>query len=167
MDGVLTFSLTEMLRLVKCVMITPLLTSRREIAPSPRRPQGALEFFSCTRHILHLPMQGWGFPHGSVGKESTGNAGDAGRSGFNSQVRKIPWRRAWQPTPVFSPGESHGQSSLMTPIGSDTTKVTEPHACNGMLMYASIPYPQGCLKFPQVWKYLPFSRQSLAHVCVQ
>jgi len=28
-------------------------------------------------------------------------------------VRKIPWRRAWQPTPVFLPGESHGQRSLM------------------------------------------------------
>ena len=27
-------------------------------------------------------------------------------------VRKIPWRRAWQPTPVFLPGESHGQRSL-------------------------------------------------------
>ena len=28
-------------------------------------------------------------------------------------VRKIPWRRAWQPTPVFLPGESHGQRSLV------------------------------------------------------
>ena len=27
-------------------------------------------------------------------------------------VGKIPWRRAWQPTPVFLPGESHGQRSL-------------------------------------------------------
>ena len=27
-------------------------------------------------------------------------------------VRKIPWRRAWQPTPVFFPGESHRQRSL-------------------------------------------------------
>ena len=26
---------------------------------------------------------------------------------------KMPWRRAWQPTPVFLPGESHGQRSLM------------------------------------------------------
>ena len=26
-------------------------------------------------------------------------------------VRKIPWRRAWQPTPVFLPGESYGQRS--------------------------------------------------------
>ena len=25
---------------------------------------------------------------------------------------KIPWRRKWQPTPVFLPGESHGQRSL-------------------------------------------------------
>ena len=26
---------------------------------------------------------------------------------------KIPWRRAWQPTPIFLPGESHGQRSLV------------------------------------------------------
>ena len=27
-------------------------------------------------------------------------------------VGKVPWRRAWQPTPIFLPGESHGQRSL-------------------------------------------------------
>ena len=32
--------------------------------------------------------------------------------GFNPCGQKIPWRRAWQPTPVFWPGESHGQRSL-------------------------------------------------------
>jgi len=32
---------------------------------------------------------------------------------FNSWVRKIPWRRKWQPTPVFLPRESHGQRSLV------------------------------------------------------
>ena len=31
---------------------------------------------------------------------------------FNAWVGKIPWRRAQQPTPVFLPGESHGQRSL-------------------------------------------------------
>ena len=31
---------------------------------------------------------------------------------FNTWVRKIPWRRKWQPTLVFLPGESHGQRSL-------------------------------------------------------
>ena len=34
------------------------------------------------------------------------------RHGFNPWVRKIPWRRKWQPTPVFLPGKSHGQRSL-------------------------------------------------------
>ena len=34
------------------------------------------------------------------------------RPGFSLWVRKIPWRMEWQPTPVFSPGESHGQKSL-------------------------------------------------------
>ena len=32
--------------------------------------------------------------------------------GLNPWVGKVPWRRAWQPTPVFLPGESHGQRSL-------------------------------------------------------
>ena len=34
------------------------------------------------------------------------------RLGFDPWVRKIPWRRAWQPTPVFLPGKSQGQRSL-------------------------------------------------------
>ena len=35
------------------------------------------------------------------------------RPGFDPWVGKIPWRRAWPPTPVFLPGESHGQRSLV------------------------------------------------------
>ena len=35
-----------------------------------------------------------------------------GRPGFSPWVGKTPWRREWQPTPVFLPGEFHGQSSL-------------------------------------------------------
>ena len=43
---------------------------------------------------------------------------------------KIPWRRKWQPTPVFLPGESHGRKSLVgySPWGckeSDVTEATE------------------------------------------
>ena len=34
------------------------------------------------------------------------------RCGFSPWVRKIPWRRKWQPTPVFLPGKSHGQRRL-------------------------------------------------------
>ena len=52
-----------------------------------------------------------------------------GRSRFNPWVRKIPWRRAGQPIPVFLPGESHGQRSLAgySPCGHkelDTSEVT-------------------------------------------
>ena len=36
-----------------------------------------------------------------------------GRPGFDPWVRKIPWRRKWQPTPVSVPGESHGKRSLV------------------------------------------------------
>ena len=32
---------------------------------------------------------------------------------WETWVRKIPWRRAWQPTPVFLPGESPGQETLV------------------------------------------------------
>ena len=35
------------------------------------------------------------------------------KPGFIPWVGKIPWRRAWQPTPVFLPGESYGQGSLV------------------------------------------------------
>ena len=43
-----------------------------------------------------------------VVKSLLANASDIGDVGL---IRKIPWRRAWQPTPVFLPGESHGQRS--------------------------------------------------------
>ena len=39
-------------------------------------------------------------------KKPPANAGDVKRHGFDPWVRRIPWRKAWQPTPVFLPGES-------------------------------------------------------------
>ena len=42
-------------------------------------------------------------PGGSDDKESACNAGDHG-----SGLGNMPWRREWQPAPVFLPGESHG-----------------------------------------------------------
>ena len=47
-----------------------------------------------------------------VVKNPPANAGDL-RLGFDPWVGKIPCWRAWQPTPVFLPGESHGQRSLV------------------------------------------------------
>ena len=46
---------------------------------------------------------------------------------FKPWVGKIPWKRKWQPTPVFLPGESHGQSNLAGygPWGNKESDMTE------------------------------------------
>ena len=53
-----------------------------------------------------------GFPGGAGGTEPAYQCWRGQRHGFHPWVGKIPGRRAWQPTPVFLPGESHGQKSL-------------------------------------------------------
>ena len=60
----------------------------------------------------------WGFSGGSP---------QCGRPGFDPWVGKIPWRRKWQPTPVFLPGESHGRRSLVdySPWGCKESDTTE------------------------------------------
>ena len=50
------------------------------------------------------------FPGGSDGKSI---CLQCGRPRFDPWIGKIPWRREWQPPPVFSPGESHAQRSLV------------------------------------------------------
>ena len=57
------------------------------------------------------------FPGGSDGQVCL----QCRRIGFDHWVRKIPWRRKWQPTLVFLPGKSHGQKSL----GATVHGVTE------------------------------------------
>ena len=51
-----------------------------------------------------------GFPDGSV---VACQCRRHKRRGFDPWARKIPWNRKWQPTPVFLPGKSHGQKSLV------------------------------------------------------
>ena len=62
---------------------------------------------------FHFHMILRGFPGDSVVKESVCQCRRLKICGFHLWVRKIPWRRKWQPTPVFLPGESHGQRSLV------------------------------------------------------
>ena len=59
--------------------------------------------------IFVNPMK---IPSWARGKEPICQCRRHKRQGFHPWVRKIPWRRAWQPTPVFLPRESHGQRSL-------------------------------------------------------
>ena len=66
-----------------------------------------------------------GLPRWFSGKESACQC----RCQFDLWVRKIPWRRRWHPTPVFLPGESQGQGSLVDcrlwgRIESDMTEAT-------------------------------------------
>jgi len=76
--------------------------------------------------ISYMPI--WGFPGGSVVK----NLPAMQKTRVQSLVRKIPWGKEWLPTPVFLPGEFHGQRSLegYSPWGckeSDTTKHAHTH----------------------------------------
>ena len=53
-----------------------------------------------------------GSPGGASVKEPACYCGRHKRLRFDSRVGNIPWRRAWQSTPIFLPGESLGQRSL-------------------------------------------------------
>ena len=61
------------------------------------------------------------------GKESTCQWRRHKRHGFDSWIGNIPWGRKWQPTPVFLPGELHGQRSLVdySPWGHKKSDTTE------------------------------------------
>ena len=68
-----------------------------------------------------------GFLGNASGKEPTCQCRRHKRCKFDPWVRKIPWSRAWQPTPVFLPGEFCGQRSLVgySPWGRKESYTTE------------------------------------------
>ena len=56
----------------------------------------------------------WAFPGGSSGKEPACQCRRSKRHRFDPLVAHIPWRREWQPTSGFLPGESRGQTRLVS-----------------------------------------------------
>ena len=54
-----------------------------------------------------------GFPGGIVVKNPPVNAGDIREAALIPGIGKIPWKKEWQPIPVFLPGESLGQRRLV------------------------------------------------------
>ena len=86
-----------------------------------------LEGRDYTIPMLRTCIADWGFPGGSSGKEPTCQCRRLERHKFDPWVRKIPWRRAQQPTPVFLPGEFQGQRSLesYSSWGHTETDMTE------------------------------------------
>ena len=63
-----------------------------------------------TEHVCIFHTNFGGFPGGASGKEPICQCQSPKRLRFDPWVRKIPWRRVWQSTPVFLPGEFHGLS---------------------------------------------------------
>ena len=65
--------------------------------------------------LLHMlfPLAGMGLSRWLSSKESACQCRRCKRHGSIPKVEKIPWRRKWQATSIFLPGESHGQRSLV------------------------------------------------------
>ena len=78
--------------------------------------------FSCC-----VPRSGTAGSFGNCMGSSGSSSLQCQRSRFDPWVRKIPWRRAWQSIPVFLPGESQGQRSLVdySPQGHKELDMTE------------------------------------------
>ena len=68
-----------------------------------------------------------GFPGGTSGKEPASHYRRYKRHSFDPWVGRIPWRRAWQRTPVFLPGESQWteEPGGLQSIGSQRVRMTE------------------------------------------
>ena len=80
-----------------------------------------------------------GFPGGASGKEPICQCRGHRRCSFDLWVGKIPWKRERQPTPIFLPGESHGQRSLVgySPRGHEELDRTrlKRHSMRGSLLW--------------------------------
>ena len=77
-------------------------------------PQDFIIFIISRQEMRNWPILcHTGFPGGANCKESTCRCRRCKRRGFYSRVRKIPWRRKWQPNPVFLPKICHRQRSLV------------------------------------------------------
>ena len=59
-------------------------------------------------------LQNMGLPGGTVVRNPPANAGVSGEPSSIPGLGRIPWKRKWQPTPVYLPGKSHGQRSLVS-----------------------------------------------------
>ena len=112
------------------------------------------------RHSIIMGFYGglhtlsWGFQGGTSSKETAWQCRRYKRRRFDPWVWKIPWRKKWQPTSVFLPGESHGWRSLVGcgPWGhkeSDTTeRLTHIHIITKQSSSKNqVPHPNFWLTF--------------------
>ena len=64
-------------------------------------------------NVNNISFYFWASQMALVVKNLPANSGAIKRYEFDPWIGKIPWRRSWQPTPVFSLGESHERRSLV------------------------------------------------------
>ena len=69
-------------------------------------------------------VQRWGFPGGARGKESICQCRRLRKREFDLWIGKIPWRRKWQPTPVFLPGKSMDRGAWLATVHAVTKSWT-------------------------------------------
>ena len=109
----------------------------------------------CNIYSQVLEIRTWGLPRWLSGKSPPANAGDTG-DGFDHWVGKIPWRKVWEPSPVFLPGQSHGQRSLAghSPCGrkeSVDQKEIQPRSAANICAHA---FPSQSQPFVlQIWSH--------------
>ena len=106
-------------------------------APPPRRTRtGGWAPRACVPALVLLPG-----PQEAETLPTPASSPQCGRPGFDSWVGKIPWRRKWQPTLVFLPGESHRQRSLAaySPWGLKESDMTDTysHSHRILLLFSS------------------------------
>ena len=77
---------------------------------------------------LQFFKAGAGFPGGASGQEPTSQCRRQKRYRFNLWVRKSPWRRAWQPTPEFLPGDPTDRGAWWATIHRDAESDKIAHA---------------------------------------
>ena len=68
--------------------------------------------FNCFPYSIRVCIICWASQEELVAKKPAANAGDTRHLDSTPWVGMVPLKRKWQPTPVFLPGESHGQRSL-------------------------------------------------------
>ena len=121
-------------------------------------------FFASLLSVLGFPVV-----QTTGRKESSCQCRSCRRHGFNLCVEKIPWKRKWQPTPVFLPGKPHGQRSLVgyspwdhkelaktEPLISHTSTLKSERSLTSLfLLCNNCAEPCSCLHSPEPWTLSP------------
>ena len=100
--------------IVKEVWVIKLIQSRglRKDTESHKIKIKEVNWAQILQDLNIMAIKKLSFPSGASGKESTCWCRKHKRHGFDPYIGTISWRRKWQPTPVFLPGEFHRQRSL-------------------------------------------------------